>query len=370
MYNNFVNTDDLSVGYNNTPLIQDINIHLNKGEILTLIGPNGAGKSTILKTITKQLEIIKGKITIADVSVNEMNEKNLAKKMSVVLTERISPELMTCYDVVATGRYPYTGRFGILSEHDKEKIKEAVELVYADDFIYRDFGCISDGQKQRILLARAICQEPEIIVLDEPTSFLDIKHKLELLSILKKLVKEKNIAVIMSLHEIDLAQKISDYVVCIHNNKIEKYGIPEEIFTTEYIEQLYEIKKGTYNAELGCIELPKNTGKPEVFVIGGNGSGINLYRKLQQKGIPFAAGVLHENDIDYRIAKNLAVEIVSEEAFEEISDENLRQAEEMAASCKKVYCTLKKFGKINQKNKILLEKMLALGIEVCYDIYS
>ena len=115
LYNNFVNTDDLSVGYNNTPLIQDINIHLNKGEILTLIGPNGAGKSTILKTITKQLEIIKGKITIADASVNDMNEKNLAKKMSVVLTERISPELMTCYDVVATGRYPYTGRFGILS---------------------------------------------------------------------------------------------------------------------------------------------------------------------------------------------------------------------------------------------------------------
>ena len=86
MYNNFVNTDDLSVGYNNTPLIQDINIHLNKGEILTLIGPNGAGKSTILKTITKQLEIIKGKITIADASVNDMNEKNLAKKISVVLT--------------------------------------------------------------------------------------------------------------------------------------------------------------------------------------------------------------------------------------------------------------------------------------------
>lgn len=137
-----------------------------------------------------------------------MSNKEVSKKLAVVLTERMRPELMTCEDIVATGRYPYTGTLGILSASDKEKVRAAMETVHAWDLKDRDFTAISDGQRQRILLARAICQEPEIIVLDEPTSFLDIRHKLELLTILKKMVLENQLTVIMSLHELDLAQKI------------------------------------------------------------------------------------------------------------------------------------------------------------------
>ena len=131
-----------------------------------------------------------------------------------------------------------------------------METVHALDLKDRDFTAISDGQRQRILLARAICQEPEVIVLDEPTSFLDIRHKLELLSILKKMVLEQKVAVLMSLHELDLAQKISDMVICIHGDRIEKYGPPEEIFTDAYIHELYGITSGSYNANFGCLELP------------------------------------------------------------------------------------------------------------------
>lgn len=370
MKKDYMITEDLSVGYNNRALIENINLNLRQGEILTLIGANGAGKSTILKSIAKQLALIKGYVYLDGNSLGTMSEKDIAKKMSVVLTSRINPELMSCYDIVATGRYPYTGRLGILSDCDRKKVLEAMELVNAVELAECGFSQISDGQRQRVLLARAICQEPEIIVLDEPTSFLDIKHKLELLSILKKMVSEKNIAVIMSLHEIDLAQKISDYVVCIHNNKIEKYGAPEEVFKTDYIAELYNIKNGSYNAELGCLELQKNESEPKVFVVGGNGSGINLYRKLQREGIPFAAGILHENDIDYYVARALASKVVVEKAFESISDEKMREAEKIALSCEKVYCTLRQFGTVNIKNKHLLEKILAMGIEICYDMYS
>ena len=196
----FFYTDQLTVGYDGKPLIKEINIQLNKGEILTLIGPNGAGKSTILKSITRQLSLISGTVYLEQEQMSRMTNREVSKKLAVVLTERMRPELMTCEDVVSTGRYPYTGTLGILSAEDKEKVKSAMEMVHAWDLKDRDFTAISDGQRQRILLARAICQEPEIIILDEPPSSLDIRHKLELLAILKKMVLEKQMTVIMSLH--------------------------------------------------------------------------------------------------------------------------------------------------------------------------
>lgn len=352
----FVYTEKMSVGYNGKPLIKDIEIELQKGQILTLIGPNGAGKSTILKSMIGQLSLLGGTVYIGRDEVKKMSEKDLAKKMSVVMTERIHPELMTCGDVVSTGRYPYTGRLGILSEKDREKVREAMEMVNATELMERDFSAVSDGQRQRMLLARAICQEPEIIVLDEPTSFLDIRYKLELLTILKKMVREKNVAVIMSLHELDLAQKISDVVVCVHGDKIERFGPPEEIFSAGYIRQLYGITDGSYNAQFGCIEMEGAKGEPEVFVIGGGGSGISVYRQLQRKGIPFAAGILHENDVDYPVAKALAVEVISEKPYEEIRPETYEKALNVMRKCKKVIGCTEKFGKMNEKNRHLLEE--------------
>lgn len=349
----FVYTDKMTVGYNGVPLIKDIEIRLKKGEILTLIGPNGAGKSTILKSITRQLSLIAGTVYIDQKSIKEMTEKDTAKKMAVVLTERIRPELMTCEDVVNTGRYPYTGRLGILSEEDHQKVREAMKLVHASELADCDFSAISDGQRQRVLLARAICQEPEIIILDEPTSFLDIRHKLELLTILKNMVSQKNVAVIMSLHELDLAQKISDQVICVHGSAIERYGEPEDIFTSEYIKKLYGVTKGSYNADFGCLELEPPSGTPEVFVIAGNGSGIPVFRKLQRKGIPFAAGVLNENDVDCQVAKALAAEVVTEKAFCEISTEAYEKARKIMNSCKKVICCVQEYGPMNEKNRLL-----------------
>ena len=168
-------TKKMSVGYHKCPLIEDIEIGLEKGEILTLIGPNGAGKSTILKSIARQLALIDGVIYLDRQSIIQMSGEELSQKMAVVLTDKLKTEMMTCEDVVATGRYPYTGRFGILSESDYRVIEEAMDLVHVTAMKDQDFTRISDGQRQRVMLARAICQEPEIIILDEPTSYLDAK---------------------------------------------------------------------------------------------------------------------------------------------------------------------------------------------------
>ncbi|MBQ1630596.1 MAG: ABC transporter ATP-binding protein, partial [Firmicutes bacterium] len=235
MNEKYFELSNLSVGYNKNVLIHDICLDIKKGEIVTLIGPNGAGKSTILKSITRQLEIIGGQVMFDTKEIRSISYKELSKKMAVVLTERLKTELLTCHDIVATGRYPYTGRLGILSKEDEDKVDEALKAVNALDLGNRDFNAISDGQKQRILLARAICQEPEVIILDEPTSFLDIRYKLELLSILGRMAKEKGITIIMTLHEIDLAQKISDKIVCVSGDHITRYGTPREVFKEEII---------------------------------------------------------------------------------------------------------------------------------------
>jgi len=355
MEKDYLYTENMAVGYGKTPLIRQIGLHVRRSEIVTLIGPNGAGKSTILKTIVRQLKLLEGAVYLDGASMAAMTEKQVSTRMAMVMTERIRPELMTCGDVVATGRYPYTGWMGILGKEDKEKVAEALSLVHGEELACQDFSRISDGQRQRILLARAICQEPEVIVLDEPTSFLDIRHKLELLAILKELVREKRVAVLMSLHELDLAQRLSDYVVCVNKNAIERCGTPEEIFTSSYITELYGITKGSYEAEQGCLELEPVKGKPEVFVIGGGGTGIPVYRSLQRKGIPFAAGILHENDRDYPVAKALAAKVISEKAFEPIREETFQQAVHVLRSCREVICCLTEFGTFNEKNRRLAE---------------
>ena len=152
----YIHTEKMTVGYNGKPLIEDIGIGVNRGEIMTLIGPNGAGKSTILKSLTRQLRLVGGTVYLEQSPMAEMKGQDVAKKMSVVMTDRLRPELMTCEEVVSTGRYPYTGRMGILSAKDWEKVHEAMEMVHALDLAECDFTRISDGQRQRILLAREI----------------------------------------------------------------------------------------------------------------------------------------------------------------------------------------------------------------------
>lgn len=360
MAKDYLYTEQMAVGYGKTPLIRQIELHVKKGEIVSLIGPNGAGKSTILRSIIRQLKLMDGAVYLDGRPMKQMTEKEIAVRMAVLMTDRVRPELMTCGEVVEAGRYPYTGRMGILREEDKKCVREALSLVHGEELADCGFSEISDGQRQRILLARAICQEPQVIVLDEPTSYLDIRHKLEILSILKELVRSRGIAVLMSLHELDLAQRISDYVVCVNENQIERCGTPEEIFTSSYITELYGITSGSYHAELGCPELEAVRGKPIVFVIGGNGSGIPVYRRLQRQGIPFAAGVLHENDVEYPAAKALAVQVIAERAFEPIGDAAYRKALEVMKSCEQVICCVQEFGTMNARNRELAAEGAAL----------
>ena len=231
-YKNFLANDNLS-------------FRIEDGEVGILLGPNGAGKSTVLRTLAGQLEPLGGTVYINEKEAASYPAAELSKYRSVMLTERMSSEQMTCGEVVSLGRYPYTGKLGILSDADRHIVRESMELVNVSELEDRDYHAISDGQRQRVLLARAICQEPQLMILDEPTSYLDIRHKLVFLDLLRDLVIRRNIGVIMSMHELELAQMISDRIVCITaDGKVQKTGTPEEVFTDEHISSLYGLEPG------------------------------------------------------------------------------------------------------------------------------
>lgn len=243
----YCETHDLAVGYG-APLLQGINLQAERGRILALIGPNGAGKSTLLKTLAGQLAAQGGAVLLDGRGLNDYTPSARARKLALMVPHTARTELTTAFEVAAAGRYPYTGRLGILSEADRQQVRDALQLVQADALSDRDFVKLSDGQRQRVLLARAVCQQPEILLLDEPTSFLDVKGKAELMSILRTLARDKNVAVVVTLHELELARKLADAVVCVAPQGVSAVLTPQAAFAEENICRLFDLSKEQYAA--------------------------------------------------------------------------------------------------------------------------
>ena len=346
----FFETSGLAVGYNGKTLIRDIDLALERGGILTLIGPNGSGKSTILKTIARQLAAIRGVVAVEGRDIAAMSAKELARRQAVVLTDRIRPELATAREIVSLGRYPYTNAVGRMTPEDRRIVARSLELVNAADLAQRDYMTLSDGQKQRVILARALAQQPDLLVLDEPTAYLDVKHKAELLSLLRELAENEGLTVIMSLHEIDLAAKASDLLLCVKGETAAAFGPPEQVLRECPAEALFGLEKGSYNAALGSIELEKPVGEPQVFVIGGAGAGIPVYRRLQRGRVPFAAGILFENDVDAYVAGSLASKLILSPAFEPVTEELFTEARGVMLACGSVIDAGASRGTLNEAN--------------------
>lgn len=354
----------LDAGYGGKVVVGDVSFRAAPGSVIALIGPNGSGKSTILKTIARQLAPLDGCVRIGGSELSRIKPAQLAQQMALVLTERPQTELLTCRDVVESGRHPYTGRFGTLSQADKDAVAKAMQTAHVTELAEHDFMRISDGQRQRVMLARAIAQEPRVLILDEPTSFLDIRYQVELLRILRHLSRTKGVAIIMSLHEIDLAAKAADTILCVKDNRIYAAGVPEELITRELVEDVYELEHGTFNALFGSIELGRPHGEPETFVIAGAGTGAAAFRRLVRSGQAFYAGVLHEGDVDEQLACDLAAGVITEHPFEPISDAALASAKELLAGCKRLIVCPQHFGTLNARNAELIEFAASRSIEI------
>ncbi|MBO4567553.1 MAG: ABC transporter ATP-binding protein [Bacteroidales bacterium] len=236
-------TTSLSIGYDSKTIASDINVTLSEGDIIALVGPNGAGKSTLFKTFSTHIKPVGGKIELFGKELQTYSPKERAKLLGIVLTERPDDMFLKVFDVVAAGRYPYTGMFGKLNDDDEKEIKVSLELVGVNHLADRVFNTLSDGEKQKVMIAKAIAQNTPIIMLDEPTAFLDYPSKIELFSLLKKLAKEQKKAILFSSHDLELLLRYTDNLWIMAKDKPFAAGQSSDLLKKGIIKEYFELKE-------------------------------------------------------------------------------------------------------------------------------
>ncbi|MBN1322613.1 MAG: ABC transporter ATP-binding protein [Methanotrichaceae archaeon] len=234
-----ITISDLSFSYRSRKILDDLNLEVRCSEVLGLVGPNGSGKTTLLKCIDQILKP-KGSLLLNGREIGEMSRQEIARFIGYVPQSNTSSSSTTVFDIILMGRRPYMGwRVG---ESDLDKVAEIVDLLDLDDLAMKDFNELSGGQKQKVLIARAICQEPQVLLLDEPTSNLDMKHQLEVLEIVRDLVKEKGISAVMAIHDLNLASRFGDKLAVLLGGSIYAAGDPRSLLNKELIRTVYGVE--------------------------------------------------------------------------------------------------------------------------------
>lgn len=242
---NAINIKNLKVGYDKKIIIEELNLSLEKGKITSIIGSNGCGKSTLLKSIGRILKKENGEIFILDKNMNDMKSKEIAEKLAILSQNPTAPSQLKVEELVSYGRYPHRTNVSKLLNEDKQKIEWALKVTNTFEFRYRELSDLSGGQRQRVWLAMALAQETDILLLDEPTTFLDMSHQLEVLNIVKNLNDKHGCTVVMVLHDVNHAAKYSDFIVAMKDGKILYKNTPDLIMSKEVLKDIYNI-----NAEL------------------------------------------------------------------------------------------------------------------------
>lgn len=217
-----ITLEQLSVGYKGfPPVVSNINVEIKSGELTCLIGSNGIGKSTLLKTLTGFLPKLSGRLLLNGRDINMLSQRERAKYISIVLTYKSDVQNLSVTEMVGMGRMPYTGFWGKLNTSDQTIVAEAIEMVGIEHLKNRMIQTLSDGERQKVMIAKALAQQTPVILLDEPTSFLDFPSKVEMLQLLHRLAKETNKVVFLSTHDLELALRIADRLVELNKNGLQ-----------------------------------------------------------------------------------------------------------------------------------------------------
>jgi iron complex transport system ATP-binding protein len=262
----------LSIGYQLSPLekkvvASGINLTLPKGELVCLLGPNGAGKSTLMRTLSGMQKPLHGSVVLDEVNIHEIPARSLAKKLSVVLTERVEGGLLTAYEVVSLGRYPYTNWSGTLSEHDHAIVAESIRQVGAEELATRTLTELSDGERQKIMMARALTQEPQVMILDEVTAFLDLPRRVEFMRLLRKMAHETNRAILLSTHDLDLALRSADKIWLLPKGGALVEGAPEDLVLDGSFQKAFASEGIQFDSATGSFNIHTSL-TPRVYLTG------------------------------------------------------------------------------------------------------
>ncbi|MCP5100961.1 MAG: ABC transporter ATP-binding protein [Chloroflexi bacterium] len=280
-------TNHLRIGYQArrqpaSIIADDLNLALHTGELVCLLGPNGAGKSTLMRTLAAMQNPLAGNVLLDGMDVNELPPRALAKKMSIVLTEHVNVGLLSAYGLVALGRYPYTDWRGTLSEKDECIVQDAMEAVGATALAMRPVNELSDGERQKIMIARALAQEPQLMMLDEPTAFLDLPRRVEVMQILRKLAHERNRAILLSTHDLDLALRSADKIWLMANGRLH-IGSPEDLVLSGTFAEAFAAEGVAFDAMSGSFRVHQ-IQKGQIDVVGDGVQMMWTVRALERAG--------------------------------------------------------------------------------------
>ena len=364
----------LTVGYDGEPVLRDVNLTAARGQFIALVGPNGSGKSTLVRALSRVLRPISGRAMLDAVDIYEMSANELARRLAVVAQDYTVAFDFAVRDVVLMGRAPHLSRFGVEGPQDYKIAEEAMGLTHTLVFADRPITSLSGGERQRCMIARALAQQPSVLLLDEPTAHLDINHQIEILDLARRLTTERGLATIVVLHDLNLASQYCDQLVLVSQGKVVAEGRPHEVVTEARI-------RFAYGTDVHVRRHP-TTGRPYVTLVSrlpvqapptrhttihlicGAGTGAGLMRRLGELGFAVSVGVVNVADSDQIEAEALDLRRVEEAPFSPITEETHRLNLEIAREADIVLVTGIPVGDGNLRNLEAAVKARGFGRRV------
>ena len=349
--------NNIACRYDAANVLENIDFSAKGGDFIGVVGPNASGKSTLLKSISKVLKPYTGVVLLNERDVHTLKSAEIAKNLAVVPQESVISFAFTALEVVLMGRTPHLDRFEMESTQDLIIAQKSMELTNTWYLAERPIDTLSGGEKQRIIIARALTQEPRVLLLDEPTDHLDINHQIEILDLIKRLSKEKEMVVIGVFHDLNIVSQYCERLILLHKGRIFAAGGAGDVLTGENIEKVYGVKVTVKQDDISGKLLihPQRKrmikeAKAKVHVIAGSGSAVSLMNELVDNGYNVSLGVINIGDSDYITAKALELDIVEEKPFSPITKENYEKNLELIKQADYVILTNIPIGFANIKN--------------------
>ena len=360
----------VDVSYGSVDILKNVNFEVKSGQFLGILGPNGSGKTTLLKSISRVLKPKKGLILLGDKDIYEMKNVDVAKQLAVVPQETPMTFDFTALEVVLMGRNPHMSRFKMEDKKDIEIAKHAMEITHTWEFADRSIVELSGGERQRVIIARALTQEPQILLLDEPTTHLDISNQLEIMDLIKHLCETKKLLIVAVFHDFNLAARYCDSIILLKDGKIVALGNSEETLTSKNVKKVFSVdtivKRHPITSELHVVPISRSIIQQQksllVHLICGAGTGSPIMKTLLDEGYRVSAGVLNLLDTDQETARLLEIPTTNEAPFSPITDEPYKANLKMISQADVLVVTPTQFGDGNLRNLEAAEIALENGI--------